>query len=121
MTRPLIGWKVVERVIEAVTADDQECFDFLCHAIEREQLYRFYQTDNGTPIKNMREFTDDLDDESESTPLARCSALTSNSDSINSQSSSAESKRCASNSPKSKRKSIAAKRLLPRSATSELS
>jgi hypothetical protein len=62
----------------AMTADDQECFDFLCQIIDREQLYLYYQADDGTPIKNLREFEDDLGIGRESTQATRISASAAN-------------------------------------------
>ena len=44
---------VLKLVQLAIAADDQECFEFLSQTIEREHLYRYYQADDGTPIKNM--------------------------------------------------------------------
>jgi hypothetical protein len=44
----------------AIRDDDQDCFDFLLETVDRERLYRCFQSDAGDPITNMKEFVNDL-------------------------------------------------------------
>ena len=45
----------------AIIRDNQDQFDFCCEVIDADQLYEFYETNDGEPVRSYADFAADVE------------------------------------------------------------